>query len=113
MEIHVLYVGLIVAAFSVISAVVAITLDRRHYQDKKIKEWSEKNEKFIAELQQKTVAVQNRLNTMYGQLLALGIKLPQGVREDLSPAPAPVTALTPAQQAAKVEAQAMSEKRYE
>jgi len=86
MEIHVFYVVLISVAFSAVSVVVAIVLDRRHYQDKKIEEWSKKNEKLIAELQLKAVTIQNRFNTMLGQLLALGIKLPQGTHPESPPA---------------------------
>lgn len=62
---------------SALSALIAILLDRKYYQQRKYEEWSAKNDQKIVDLELKAAEVQLRLNTVYEQLLALGIKLPR------------------------------------
>jgi len=71
-------VRLAVAALGV--AVIAVVIDRRLFQRRRYDAWKEENEKKIVELEQKSAALHNKLNNLYGQLMTLGIKLPGGTK---------------------------------
>lgn len=105
MQLHVIDVVVVAAATAVISATAAVIFDRRFYQDKKIKEWKDENEQFIVELQSKASLLTNRLNSLYGQLSALGIKLQREADPTVTPSPSSVIEPPPEP--------ATSEKRYE
>lgn len=79
MHVSAIEITAILTVASVVSAVTAVAIDRHFYQDRKIKEWKDKNEQSITELQQKAAGLLNILNGVMGQLLALGIKLPRDV----------------------------------
>lgn len=94
-------ITVIIIAVAVVSVVIAIVLDRRFYQEERIKEWKENNEHSIIELQKRAADLQNMLNGVLGQLLVLGIKLPRET------APAIATPVVPDNKSLT------SEKRYE
>lgn len=73
MVLALLYLGVIV----VTPAVIAVRVDRAVYQRRKYDDWLRANNHLIADVEAKAADVQSKLNFVYGQLLALGIKLPE------------------------------------
>lgn len=69
-------ITIMVVCVSALSALIAILVDRKYYQQRKYDEWSAKNDHVIADLERKIAEHQIKRDEILGKLLALGIKLP-------------------------------------